>query len=87
MIALGGGMLVAALLPRGGERDGTKYSGASMRRNMRKAAYEGASAVREKARETNGSLDARKGALMTVAATRIGGFPRDLLARYRDEVR
>ena len=87
-IALGGGMLVAALIPRGGKpRDRDNYSEASMRRNVRSAAEQMASTVKEKAQEANGSLDALKGAFMTVAATRIGGFLGDLLAGYRDEVR
>jgi hypothetical protein len=86
-IALGGGMLVAALIPRGGKRNGSNRSAASMRRNMRNAADEAPSMASEKAREANGSLDAWKDAFMTVAATRIGGFLGDLWARYRDEVR
>ena len=72
-VALGGGMLLAALLTRSG--NGTRqreYSEAEPR-------------ARKTERESNGSLDALKGVFMTAAASRIGGFLGQMLAGYRQE--
>ena len=81
--ALGGGMLLAALLPGGGNgRRPRAYAEASTRSKGRREAE---ARARETEPESDGSLHTWKGAFMTVAATRIGGFLGQLLAGYRAE--
>ena len=85
-VALGGGMLLAALLTRSGNgKRQREYSDASVRREERGVAGEAEPRARKTDREGNGSLDALKGALMTAAASRIGGFLGQMLAGYRQE--
>ena len=85
-VALGGGMLLAALLPRGGNgRRHRGYSGASMRGEDRRAADEAERRTME--RESNSSGDSFKGAFMTATASRIGGFLGQMLAGYRQETK
>jgi hypothetical protein len=84
-VALGGGMLLAALLTRSGNgKRQSEYSDASVRREERGVAEEEPRA-RKTAPQSNGSLDALKGAFMTAAASRIGGFLGQMLAGYRQE--
>jgi hypothetical protein len=85
-VALGGGMLLAALLlPGGNGRRRKQYSDASVRSDERRAAEQAESRTRKTGRESNSSLDALKGAFITAAASRIGGFLGQLLAGYRQE--
>jgi hypothetical protein len=84
-VAVGGGMLLAALLPRGGHRRRRReYSDASVRSEVRRPA-EAEPGASKAGLESNGSLDALKGAFMTAAASHIGGFLGQLLAGYRQE--
>ena len=81
--ALGGGMLLAALLPGGGNgRRPRAYAEASTRSEGRREAE---ARARKTEPESDGSLGTLKGAFMTVAATRIGGFLGQLLAGYHAE--
>jgi len=81
--ALGGGMLLAALIPGGGNgRRPRAYAEASTRSEGRREAE---ARARKTEPESDGSLDTLKGAFMTVAASRIGGFLGQLLAGYRAE--
>ena len=81
--ALGGGMLLAALLPGGGNgRRPRAYAEASTRSEGRREAE---ARARKTEPESDGSLDTLKGTFMTVAASRIGGFLGQLLAGYRAE--
>jgi hypothetical protein len=84
-VALGGGMLLAALLPRGrnGKRR-SEYSDASVRSEERRTA-EAEPRTRKTERNNKGPLDALKGAFMTATASRIGGFLGQLLEGYRQE--
>lgn len=77
-LALGGGMVAAALIS-GGRRKRDTFPPASTRRNVRNAAD------KAEMRETNGSLDSSKGAFLTAVAARMGSFLGALLAEYRDE--
>ena len=81
--ALGGGMLLATLIPGGGNgRRPRAYAEASTRSEGRREAE---ARARKTEPESDGSLDTLKGAFMTVAASRIGGFLGQLLAGYRAE--
>ena len=81
--ALGGGMLLAALLPGGGNgRRPRAYAEASTRSEGRREAE---ARARKTEPESDGSLDTLKGTFMTVAASRIGGFLGQLLAGYHAE--
>jgi hypothetical protein len=85
-VALGGGMLLAALLtPAGNGKRRRKHSDASVRGEERSLAEEAEPRAWKAERESNGSLGALKGAFMTVAASRIGGFLGQMLAGYRQE--
>jgi hypothetical protein len=79
MVALGGGMLLAALLsPSGNGRRRREYSDA-LASDERTATEQPASRTRKTARGSS-PLEAFKGAFMTAAASRIGGFLGQLLA-------
>jgi hypothetical protein len=84
-VALGGGILLAAVLLPGGNGRQRRYSDASVRSHERMAAGQAESRTRKAERESNGSLDALKGAFMTAVASRIGGFLGQLLAGHRQE--
>ena len=85
-VALGGGMLLAALLTRGGNgKRRREHSGASVRGEERSFAEETEPRAWKTERESNGSLGALKGAFMAAAANRIGGFLGQMLAGYRQE--
>jgi hypothetical protein len=86
-LAFGGGILAAAMIPSG--RRHRYYVNGETRRPFRNAARGSrervASAVREEPRKTRDSLDALKGALISVAAGKIGAVLGDFLSRYRDQ--
>jgi hypothetical protein len=85
-VALGGGMLLAALLPRGDNgRRRRGYSGASLR--IADGSVAGEAERRAMGRESDGSPDAFRGAFMTATASRIGGFLGQMLAGYRQETK
>lgn len=87
-VAVGGGMLLAALLPAGERRHARRYSRRAMRAEERRAAEVEAdreARAKNTERENDDSFGTLKGAFMTVAASRIGGFLGQLLAGYRTE--
>jgi hypothetical protein len=83
-LALGGGMLLGALLPRGANvKQRREHS--LVRSEEGRAAEEAEPRKRERERTSNSSLEALKGAFMTATASRIGGFWGQVLAGYRQE--
>ena len=91
-LAVGGGMLVSALLPSHRRRRRyTDYSNSSARYDRKADEHTSRSResrLREEDRKTNGgSLNAIRGALMSVAASKIVGMIGDFLSGYREELR
>jgi hypothetical protein len=97
-IAFGGGVIASALLPSRSDRrrryveDRREYRRSESAKDDRKPVQ--ASADTTNGKHTNGKqrnssegVDALKGALITVAASRLGGLVGDLLTGYRDELR
>lgn len=77
-IAFGGGVIASALLP---SRPSYRRRWIEDRREHRRAER-----VEDDSRKSAGA-DALKGALITLAASRLGGIVGDLLSSYRDELR
>jgi len=85
-VAFGGGILASALLPSRRRRYVDRRAD-SVRDKARKAEDKAGSTANGSAKQTNESFDALKGALMGVAASRLGGFVGAVLSGYREEVR
>lgn len=85
-VAFGGGILASALLPSRRRRYVDRRAD-SVRDKARKAEDKAATTANGSAKQTNESFDALKGALMGVAASRLGGFVGAVLSGYREEVR
>jgi hypothetical protein len=85
-VAFGGGILASALLPSRRRRY-TDRRPDFVRDKARKAEDKTATTANGSAKQANESLDALKGALIGVAASRLGGFVGDVLSGYREEVR
>jgi hypothetical protein len=85
-IAFGGGILASALLPSGRRRH-RRYSDEPTPKTTRNGATKSADTLREKSKQTFDRYDALKGALISVAASRLGGVVGDLLSGYKNEVR
>ena len=92
-IAFGGGVIASALLP---SRSSYRRRWVEDRREHRRAERveddssksAGASADGPNGKQSNTEgIDALKGALITLAASRLGGIVGDLLSSYRDELR
>ncbi|MGB2636985.1 MAG: hypothetical protein WAM58_23865 [Candidatus Acidiferrum sp.] len=93
-IAFGGGVIASALLPsRSSHRrryieDRREYRRSESATNdSRKPTERSTETVNGMHRNSSEGVDALKGALMTVAASRLGGIIGDLLSGYRDEIR
>jgi len=89
-VAFGGGLLASALLPSGGRRRRRRsddYSYASKRNGAKVSAQERVKTAPDATRKRDsGGMDAFKGALFTVAASKIGGALGDFLSTYRNEL-
>jgi hypothetical protein len=85
-VAFGGGVLASALLPSRRRRylDRRKDS---VREEVRAAQGEAPAAANGNTKQANESFDALKGAVIGVAASRLGGVIGDVLSGYREEVR
>lgn len=86
-LAFGGGLLTAAMIPSGRRR--RYYVNGETRRPFRNAVRGSgervASSLRGEPRRTHDSLDALKGALISVAAGKIGAVIGDFLSRYKEQ--
>jgi hypothetical protein len=85
-VAFGGGMLASALLPSRRRRSLDRRTN-SDRDEVRAAKDKDGTTAKKNAKHANESFDALKGALIGVAASRLGGFVGDVLSGYREEVR
>jgi hypothetical protein len=85
-VAFGGGILASALLPSRRRRYMDRRAD-SARDKAWKAEDKAATTANGGAKQANESIDALKGALIGVAASRLGGFVGDVLSGYREEVR
>ncbi len=88
-VAFGSGILASALLPPRPPRRKRRvidYATDSNGRNARKAVEKPAAVGNGRSNQRSESLDALKGALMTVAAGRLGGIVGDFLAGYKQEL-
>lgn len=87
-VAFGGGLLASALLPSGGRRrrrQSADCESASTRNRDRIAPQERIATAEAKRKRQSAGLDAFKGALFTVAASKLGGALGDFLSTYRNE--
>jgi hypothetical protein len=88
-VAFGGGVLASAVLPgaRRGRRQVVECANVSTRNEARASAKERIPpAVEGKRKRNYVGLDAFKGALITVAASKIGGALGEFLSTYRNEL-
>jgi hypothetical protein len=88
-VAFGGGLLASALLPSGGRRRRRQFldcENASVRNGARISPQERIPAGGTRRQRGPAGLDAFKGALLTVAASRLGGALGDFLCSYRNEL-
>lgn len=84
-IAFGGGVIASALLP---SRSFRRRRYIEERREYRRSEpTKETSTDNGKRGNSSEGVDALKGALITVAASRLGGIVGDLLSGYRDELR
>ncbi|HTC43184.1 MAG TPA: hypothetical protein VK703_16550 [Candidatus Acidoferrales bacterium] len=84
-IAFGGGVIASALLP---SRSSRRRRYVEQRREYRTSEpAKETSTDNVKRGNSSEGVDALKGALITVAASRLGGMVGDLLSGYRDELR
>ncbi len=92
-IAFGGGVIVSALVPSRSDRrrryieDRREYRRSASAKDDRKPVQASADTTNGRQRNNSEGVDALKGALITVAASRLGGIVGDLLTGYRDELR
>ncbi len=93
-VAFGGGVIASALLPsRSSRRRRYIEDRRELRRSQsakddsRRPAETSTETVNRKHRNSSEGVEALKGALMTVAASRLGGIVGDFLSGYRDELR
>ena len=88
-MAFGGGLLASAILPSRSsrrKRHREERPEVSHRANSRADLEKPAPATNGNAKPTFTSFDAFKGALVTVAARRLGGVIGDFLSGYREEL-
>jgi hypothetical protein len=85
-VAFGGGILVSALLPSRRRRYIDRRTNRA-RDDVRATKDKAAATTNGNTKQVNESFDALKGALIGVAASRLGGFVGDVLSGYREEVR
>ncbi len=92
-IAFGGGVIASALLPSRSDRrrryreHRREYRRSESAKDDRKPVEASADTINGRPRNRSEGVDALKGALITVAASRLGGIVGDLLSGYRDELR
>lgn len=88
-----GGVIASALLPSRADlrrryiEDRREYRRSESVKDDRKPVQAPADTTNGKQRNSSEGVDALKRALITVAASRLGGFVGDLLTGYRDELR
>jgi hypothetical protein len=98
VVAFGGGVIASALLPSRSSRrrryiedrrEQYRYESTKNdpRRPAETSAETSADTANGKNRNSSEGVDALKGALVTLAASRLGGIVGDLLSGYRDELR
>lgn len=89
-VAFGGGILASALMPSGGRRKRRQASdcdNVSAKNGGRVSVQERIPRAKEARRKRDSAgLDAFKGALFTVAASKLGGALGDFLSTYRNEL-
>lgn len=88
-VAFGGGVLASALLPLGSRRrrrDFVDCESASTRNGARVSPPERIPAAKAQRERESAGLDAFKGALFTVAESKLGGALGDFLSTYRNEL-
>jgi hypothetical protein len=95
-LALGGGVLAAAMLPRGGRRRkrysdyGSRASSRASDRSESERYFRGSSREEREertAKERRDSFEAIKGALLTGVATKVGSMLGDLFNHYKEQLK